>query len=191
MKSVFLFGTRMRMYLCEIPVIFLLAVSIYFNDKVDGALKLYPLILACCAAAIFMFVFLLRGISVSAEEVRSVGPFSSRDAAIIKKDITLVMTVMPGRKLRVELFGIDESPVFDWQKGNNAVEEEEINLYRDTAVGGHGSALRVLTYFGIDRGEAEEILGSDSFSATYDTFIFSKEKTEKGYTYTLKFTETV
>ena len=190
MKSIFLFGTKIRMYLCEIPVIFLLCVSIYFNDKVDGVVGLIPLILACVAIAVFMFIFLLRGISISKEEVRSVGPFSSKDSAVIKKDKVLVLTVKPRRKLRVELYGTDETPVFDWLSADE-VSDGTINLYRDETVGDGRSVLRVLEYFGIPEERAREIIGCESCSEEYDYFIVSKEVKDSLECYSLHFTETV
>ena len=190
MKSIYLFGTKPLMYLCELPVLFLLGVSIYFNDKVEGALGLYPLIFVCIGAIIFMFLFLFRGISVSTEEVRSFGPYSSKDTAIINKDKLLVLTVRPKGKLRVELYGSADKPVFDWLREEDA-SKGEINLYRDTTVGGVKAVGRVLNYFGISPEECSEIHSAESFSREYDFFILTKETAESGERYLIKFTETI
>lgn len=189
MKSVILFGTKPLMYLCEVPVLFLLGVSIYFNDKVDGAVGLYPLILACIAGAVFMFLFLFRGILISTEEVRSFGPYSSKDTAIINKDKLLVLTPRAKGKLRVELFGSNDVPVFDWIDKDD--ERREINLYRDTTVGGSNSVGRVLRFFGVTEDRWSVIRDAESYTEEYDFFILTKETTENGVRYLLKFTETV
>ena len=190
MKSIFLFGTRLRMFICEIPAIFLLCVSIYFNDSVDTSLKLYPLIVVLCGAIIFMLVFLMRGISISFEGVRSVGLFSSRDSVMIKKGRKLVITLKRRKKMYVEVYGVDDAPGFDWMRKDD-VEPREANLYRDRTVGGRRQILRVLSYFGIERDLGDKIVASDTYTDTYEYFDLSKSRTEGVDTYTFTFTETV
>ena len=86
MKKIFIFGTKLRMFLCELPLIFIMAVSIYFNPDMKTPGKLYPLIIAMAAGIIFMFIYLFRGVSISGEKIKSVGLFSSRDSIVVEKN---------------------------------------------------------------------------------------------------------
>ena len=190
-KFVFIFGTKLRMYLCELPIVLLLICSIHFNDSMTNAFKLYPLIIACIAGIIFMFIYLFRGIIISREIVRSFGPFSSRDKVIVNKDKTLVLTLRPKHKIKVELFGDDDAPDLDWVDKADSSSRKNVNLYRDIAVGGEGTVKRILAYFDLNDREINEIVTSENGSLELADIAISKKKSELGDVYSITFLKTL
>ena len=60
MKSTFLFCTKLRMFLSEIPLLVLLIAAIIYTDKVKGLLGLWPLIIIVAAFMIFIVLFFFR-----------------------------------------------------------------------------------------------------------------------------------
>lgn len=158
MNGVFLLSTRMRMYLTEIPIIALMAAAIHFNGTADGWAKLYPLIIACGAGIVFIYIYLLRAVIITNEEVRSFGAFSSKDKATISKGKTLTMTLKPKKKIKIELFGEDEAPMLDWARDRGPC---RANLYRDVAIGGEKSVKRVLRYFGMEIDDIRALISGE------------------------------
>ncbi len=165
-KSVYLFSTKLRMFLSEIPLLLLLTVAIIYNDRAEGLLKLWPLIIAVSGIIIFIFLYFFRAVAISYEEIRSVGLFSSKEMRSVEKDRTIVLTVRSKNRLRVELFGKDEKPAFDWMKDADR-EPIEINLFNEKAVGSTKSVQRVLRFFGVPKEEFDEILKTDGFEKEY------------------------
>ena len=190
MKSVIIIGTKWQMYLTELPIIALLAVAIYFNKSAEGTVKLYPLIFACSAAVIFIFIYLMRAVIITNERVRSFGPFSSKESSIINEGKTLVLTTRPHTKLKIELFGYDSAPTFDWMQ-NGQQELPYLNLYRDTAVGGSGTVRRVLKHFGVPKEDIDEVLSAKGFTREYDAFLLKKTQNDESESYSLEFTKTI
>lgn len=168
MKGALLSSTSPLMYATEIPVVALLSIVIKHNGSSEGPVKLYPLMIALIGAFIFIFIYLFRFISVSGEEIRSIGPFSTRDRALIDEGKTLTFTLRPHGKIRVELFGYDDTPAFSWVKTDEQ-EKKMINLYRDRAVGGGRAVKRVLSYFDIPQSDIDTAL-SDDFSKEYENY---------------------
>ncbi len=159
MKGIFLFCSRLRVYLTEIPVMIMLAITIFYNDQSTDLLKYYPLIVFLCLVIIFIAVYFFRLISITTDEVRYHGLFSSKDSAFITKDRTLKLSLHPRKSLRVELYGdAGKEPAFDWMKAEDVV-HREICLFRGKAIGGRGSATKILKYFGVP----SDILTSDAF----------------------------
>ncbi len=188
MKSIFLISTKAAMYLTELPIIFLMAVAIYFNDGAEGWAKLYPLIIACGAIIVFIFIFLLRAVIISFEEVRSYGPFSSKDRAVISKGKVLTLTLKKRRKIKVELFGYDDAPMLDWAKNQGA---RYANLYRDVAIGSTGSIRKILSFFGFDKEQINALTKGENTSVQIYGII-AKSATDNGErVYSLEFTETL
>ncbi len=188
-KTKYLFCTKMRMFLSEIPLAVLLAFAIRYNGSNEGPFKLWPLIIAVSGFMIFIAVYFFRAISISEEEIRAIGRFSSRYCCTINKGKTLIFTLRKKRKLRVELFGIDERPAFDWVKEDE--EPVEINLFSERAIGSRRSVEKMLAFFGVDRDDFEAIFLNESFEKDYDlvkvtTEIVNEEKKVK-----LKFLKTV
>ena len=190
MKSVVLFSTRWLMYLTELPIILLLAAAICFNGGAPSPLKLYPMIIACCAGIIFIFIYLLRAIIINNEKIRSFGPYSTKESCIINKGKTLVLTTRPHSKIKIEVFGYDDTPAFDWIDKNDA-EAQYSNLYRDFAVGGKRTIARVLRYFGASEAHINSALSDSDFEYEYPAFILKKSSSDDGDKYSIEFTKTV
>ncbi|MBQ8879833.1 MAG: hypothetical protein IJY69_03205 [Clostridia bacterium] len=188
MKSIILLSTKAAMYLTEIPIIFLMWAAIYFNSGAEGLLKLYPLIIACGAIIIFIFIYLLRAVVIGYEEVRSFGPFSSKDRAVISKGKILSLTLKRRRKIKVELFGYDDAPMLDWAKDQGA---RYANLYRDVAVGGMSAVRRVLSFFGFDKEQICSIIESEEQVVKIHGIIAKKSVSNGEAVYSLEFTETL
>lgn len=189
MKKTFIFGTKLRMYLCELPLIFVLAVAIYFNPSMENPGKLYPLIIAMSLGIVFMFVYLFRGVSVSGEKIQSVGLFSSKDSVLITPDTTLQFTIRPKNMLKIELFGDSDAPIFDWMDKSKA--NKFVNLYRDIAVGGFGQVRRVLLSFGVSGKDIDCLRTRDSIEIEYPEFVLKKDKSELGDKYSVYFTDNI
>ena len=191
MKKVIISATKLRMFLCVIPLVFLLVVCIINNEAITTPGKLYPLIIATIAGIIAMILYLLRGVRITAEEIRSIGLFSSKDSAVIKKDRTLSITLRPKGKLRVELYGRDDAPGLDWLKATEKGEFDEVNLYRDIAVGSDKTVGRVLGILSLDRSDISEILKSDKFDREYPDFRITKRDDPLGKRYDVRFYTTL
>ena len=191
MKFVFLFCSKLRVYLTELPVVLLLAVAIHYNDGSDALFKLYPLQIFLVLAILFILVYFFRAITITYDEIRYHGLFSSRDSAVINKDKTLIITMKPGRRLAVELFGNDgKLPALDWLKDDDTP-PVDIFLFRGKAVGGERSVRSVLKYFGVAEQDLGAVFTEDSFSAEYDDVSLSVEKKEDIRIFKIKMKETI
>ena len=188
MRKTFIFGTKLRMYLCELPLIFVLAVAIYFNPGMTNPGKLYPLIFVMAAGIVLMFLYLYRGVSISGERIKSVGLFSSRDSVLVEKNQTLVFTLRPKSMLKIELNSEDDTPAFDWIDRNDPKRIKALNVYRDVAVGGAPKVARVLRDFGVDENDIEKLLMSESAEIETADLVLKKEKSDFGDKYSIHFT---
>ena len=163
MKSIYFFCTKPWIYLTELPVLFMLWVAMIFNGQSEEIFKFYPLIIALSAAVIFIFVYFFRVISISYDEIRYHGLFSSRDSATIEENKTLVISVKPKFRLGFELYGdIGKEPIFDWMKAENA-EHRDICVFRGKAIGGKSSALRTLKFFCVSTDDLNKCLDDGYF----------------------------
>ncbi len=191
MKKISIFCTGPLMYLTELPVLYLLYLSIKHNGGVETPFKLYPLIIALIGLAVFMFVYLYRVISISYDTVKITGHYSSKDKAVINEGKTLVLTLLPKSKIKVELFGCDEPlPELDWAK-NEERENIEINLFRERAFGGEGSVRRVLRFFEISDDDIEAALKNETFDKSYNTIDLSAGIENECKQIRIKFNETL
>lgn len=190
MKKIFLFSSRLRVYLTEIPPILLLIVSIKFNSGVDTLMKLYPLIISLSALSVFIAVYFFRGIVIGFDEVKCIGPFSSREKAIIAKDKKLVMTVLPKRRIRIELFGSGEDLAEScaWLKGDTSA---HINLFRAKANGNEKTVRKILKYFGISEGTLTSLMKNDSFTEELEDVTVSTEILNEAKTVSIEFKKTI
>ena len=167
MKGVFLFCSRLRVYWCEIPLAFLLTVCFIFNSKVDTLFRLYPLITVTIASMIFIFIYFFRMIRISYDEIRYIGRFSSRDAAVIVEGVVLSLELCERGKIRLSLIGNEGTlPGFDWIKSTGDA-PKDISLFRGRAIGGAAAIGRVLRFFGAGKDESERFLKED-FERTYE-----------------------
>ncbi len=162
MKSIYLFCTKIWFYLTEIPVLILLWVAIAHNGSSSDLFGFYPLIIFLILTAIFLAVYFFRMISISTDEIRYHGLFSSRDRDFIKENRTLVIAVMPAKNLRVELWGdAGREPAFDWMKPED-VEYRDICLFRGRALGGGRTVKKIAKYFTVPEDKLESLL-SDGY----------------------------
>ena len=162
MKTLYLFCTKLRMYLSEIPLILLFTVVYHYNGYHDGLLKFYPLMVVIGLTMLFILLYFFRMISLSFDEVRDHGLFSSRDRAILNKDKKLVIEVHPHRILRVYVYGLDGGvPELPWTGGEDYV-QEDLCLFRGKALGGLSTVRRILTFYGADKETADALLSGDT-----------------------------
>lgn len=179
------------MYLTELPLVVLLILTIILNEKVTTPGKLYPLMITLILGIIFIFIYLFRLVRISWEEVRSIGKFSSGDSATLNEGKTLILTLSPRRKLHVAVFGNDGTPpALDWAQ-NDEYEISDIFLYREKAVGGARTAMKILDYFEIPKSDAETIITSNAFYQEYDALTVSTERRNELLEIKIKFTKTV
>ncbi len=190
MKSVFLFSTRLRVFLIELPPILLLIPSIFFNRHVDTLMKLYPLIISMSLLIIFIAIYFFRGMIINNEEVRCIGLFSSKEQAAIKKGRHLLITIIKKGRLRIELYGenTDGDSNYAWLKNEKP---SEINLFRCKVNGRLGTVHRILRYFEAESDTADSLLNKDSYTEELENVIVSSYIREEGKTFKIFFKETI
>ncbi len=182
----------MRVYLTEIPIIVLFIITCFYNQYSEELTKLYPLLIFLCAAFVFILVYFFRVISLSFEEVRYHGFYSSRDHADINEGKELIFTLEKRRKLRIELFGNDgKAPELDWINSDGDYKPLDIVLFRGKAICGKKRFLSILKYFGVEEEDALSIFEKESFLGEYEFVSLSSEKTEEKTIVKLKMKETV
>ena len=190
-KRLSLFCTEWYMYLCELPVIYLLYLCIKHNDAVDAPFKLYPLITALTICGIFMFIYLYRIITISYSTIKADGPYSSKEKALINEGKTLTITLLSRGRMRLELSGIDDQPpALNWAKNEN-YDNIEVNLFRDRAVGGKSAVKRILKFFDVPPKDIEAALHEEKFENSYNLIDLSVERREDIREIKIKFTKTL
>ena len=95
MRGIFLFCTKLWIYLSELPLIILFMVAVRQNKNIDTPVRLYPLMIALVIGMVLIFLYYFRIVKINFEEIRMIGLFSGRDKALIKKDRTLTFTLWP------------------------------------------------------------------------------------------------
>jgi hypothetical protein len=182
----------MRFYLTELPIVILFAIAYHYNGYSTNPTKLYPLLIFLGLAMIFILVYFFRAISVSFEEVRYHGIFSSKDHSDITEGKELILTLYRKRRMRVELYGNDGvSPDFDWIKNGENYEPIDIYLFRGKAIGGKRKLSSLLRYFGVDEVGIVSVLEENKFSGEYEYVSLVSAKKEDETEVRLKFKETV
>ena len=158
MKKIYLFCTEPWLYITELPVIIMLSVAIRYNELSPDKLKYYPLIIFLILFASFIFIYFFRVISVSNSEIAYIGPFSSKDSAEITKDRTLVISIAPHTRTKIELFGdAGEEAAFDWMKAEDVI-HRDICLFSGKVIGKKMSAKSILRYFSINEDDINKAL---------------------------------
>lgn len=190
MKKIFLFASNPWVYLIEIPPILLLILAIKFNSGVDTLMKLYPLIVLSSALIIFIAVYFFRGVVIGFDELKAIGPFSSRDKAIIAKDKSLVITILPKRRLRIELFG-DGSDLAESCKWLQNDTSSNINLFRAKANGGKRCARRILKFFGVSQECFEKLIEKDGYTEDFGDITVSSDTQNEAKTVKIEFKNTL
>jgi len=176
MKKKYLFCTKAWFYLTELPLIFLLAISIYYNPMAKTAFKLVPLIVAASFAIVFILIYFFRVIVISYEEIRYRGPFSSRDVALINEGKTLIITMHPHANLKIDLWGNDgKTSLYESMANEPPI---DIYLFRGRAIGGNRKVRKILSYFGVEESDINSALTENSFKKDYEPISISAEKRE-------------
>ena len=179
------------MFWTLLPSSLLLWLAIHFNSETETLFKLYPLQVFLAAFIIFTLVFFFRVISVSNQEIRIHGLFSSKDRALIKKGRSLKITVRKKRRIKFELYSTETKPPFEWMK---AVEylPQEVCLFRASAVGGAGSVKRALKFFATPPEDARRLLSEDGYEVKLKYTTVSSLINDDGLReITVRFDETV
>lgn len=191
MKFIFYFCTKLRMFWALLPLGFLLWLAIFFNPKVDATFKLYPLQITLIAVMVFIVIFYFRVITISNQEIRIHGFFSSKDRAFINKGRTLKITILRGRKIKFELFSIEQKPTFDWMNAAEYI-PQEICLFRATSAGGARSAKRALKFFSASAADIQDLFSDKPYEnqLTYTT-VFSKINEDGLREISIRFDKTV
>ena len=190
MKKTFLFCTRLRFYLTEIPPVALLIIAIAQNSNADGFFKLYPLIAVLSLGIIMIFLYFFRLIFISNEEIESVGIFSSRDHAIIDSGKTLTTIIKSDGQIKVELSEKCANSSFSWNKDNDSP-LSDINIYRERAVGGKRAVKRILKYFSVPQDDYLSILNDEKFEKAYENFNIKAFDENKERYINIEFTKTI
>jgi len=151
MKSIYLFCTKPWVYLTEIPVVALFWIAITFNKFSDHPLKFYPLIITSGFFIIFIMVYFFRMVSINNDEIRCLGVFSSKDSALITENKTLVISLHPRFKLKLELYeDASINPAFEWMKADDVM-HRDVCIFRARAVGAKKSAGKILEFFTVPK----------------------------------------
>ncbi len=190
MKKTFLFCTKPIFFLTEIPPLVLLIIAISQNNQADGFLKLYPLIAVLCICITMIFLYYFRLISISFEEIQTVGVFSSRDHAIIDKGKTLTAIIKPNGYVKIELSEKVANSSFSWSR-DNELPLTDMNLYRERAIGGKGAVVRILKYFSVSREDQNNVFTEKKFEKVYENFILTSSLEDGERHISIEFTQTV
>ena len=154
-SKIFMFGTRLRVFLTEIPLLVLLAIVISVHDSAPSIVKFYPLEILIGGVMVFIVIYFFRAIVIKKDEIRMLGRFSSRDRATIEEGKTLVLTLAARKHLTVELYeSADSAPALPFA-GEHA---GRINLFRERTLGDKRNVRLVLLCFGLTAEEADAIL---------------------------------
>lgn len=189
MKKKHLFCTKIWFYLTEIPLGFALYVATYYNFSFGDPWRHVPLMAILFLTMVFIGIYFFRFITVSFEEVRYRGLFSSRDSAMINKDKTLIITMRRHCKLGIHLWGNDgRPPLYDALKGEGSI---DIYLFRGKTVGGKRTVRSLLRYFEIPDSDIELVLCEEKHSAETENISLTSEKIEDIREIRLKFKKTV
>lgn len=183
MKKKYLFCTRLRVYLTEVPLIILFVITLRYNKYSEELIKFYPLMIFLFASMIFIFIYFFRAISVSFSEIRYHGLFSSRDSAEINEGKEIIITLLDKRRIRVDLFGNDNKPpALSWIQDDENYTPVDIYLFRGKAYGSKRKAVSLLRYFGVDENDIPLVFEMESYSGDYEYVslksIMNEDKTE-------------
>ncbi len=179
MKGLFLFATRLRVFLTELPPIILLCLTLRFHGESESLLGLYPLEIFLALLMLFILIYFFRAISITYDEIRMHGFFSSKDRVYIKKGQTLVLTLMPRGRVRIEVMGaIGDEALYSWMKKEEAA-DHDISHFRESTYGGRRTVVKILRFFGVPAEDATRILQTEGELYKNDFIeVCSEEKNE-------------
>ena len=187
-KFTLLSHTRLLTLLNLLPSTAIAVIATIFNDSVSTFPRLYPLIITGFGITLFLALFLFRVLYITTEEIRMIGPFSSKDKALIKKDSVIRMTLKKKGIVRIELLGNDDGePIFDWVKEEDR--SEKVCVLRETVVGGTRTVRRVLKFFDIEAQTVEKLLSEDCADISVGKLILCSEVVNEERTVSINFTD--
>lgn len=191
MKSIHFFCTRLRYFWIEIPLVAMLAISIYFNNLAKyaedqtawnsmGVFKLYPFIILCAAAAVFVLLYFFRMVSLSFQQVKDIRIFGDKDDAVIEEGRYLLLTKKKGHTTELSLHCIDTEPALAWARREPNEEPLVVRLFHRKLVGYHRPCRRILKYYGCKSADIERIFACDGFSSEYEKVGVSSYTNDSG-----------
>ena len=191
MKKLLISSTHPLMFLTTLPLFVVLALAIAFNGYSENFAKLYPLIFVSALAIVFTFLYLIRIVVITSDEIKIVGLFSSRDRSIINKDKTLIISQRKGKRVKVILFGNDgRRPSLDWANKDD-FSPIIINLFKEIGYVGVRTLRRIFRYFEIDESIINDIILKEEYSAQTSLCKLSKSTKDNKFEYRITFLETI
>ena len=190
MRTLILFGTKLYVYLIELPIILVLYGALKYNSEMTNLVRLYPLIVAAILGIIFVLIYFFNAVIITDARIKQFGVFSSRDSAIIKKDTTLRLTYLKNGNMRVELFAMQNESSLSCLNGESYV-PTEANVFRERVIGKNTTARRVLKFFGVEKEHIDALIYSDLEKIETENFTLSTDVFEDKKEIKIKFKKTV
>ena len=189
-KNLFFPCVILRPILISIPLAIVLASAITLNHAVDTLFKLYPLMIFSSLAIVFTFVYFFRVVSLSKDEIKVIGPFSSKDSSVINEGKTLIITERAGGRISIDLFGNNGvNADLVWLKSEEGL--HDFYLFKSNVVGGHGTVKRILRFFDLDKSEAERIASSEELYREFPDYDLTVSTADGMREIRIKFTRTI
>lgn len=191
MKSIHFFCTKLRYFWTEIPLVAMLVISIYFNNAAKnaadqtawdamGVFKLYPFIIVCAAAVIFVLLYFFRMVSLSFQQVKDIGLFGDKDDATVEEGRYLLLTKKKGHTTELSLHCIDTEPALAWAKREPNEEPLVVRLFHSKLVGYRRPCRRILKYYGCSSADIEQVFACNGFAREYEKVGISSYVNECG-----------
>lgn len=157
-KHLWLSSTKWGFFLLELPLIAWFVLAWQANATATGALRYYPMLVAVAGIIVLVFLFFLRLVKCSYDEIRTVGRFSTRDRVILCAGKTLTLTLRPHGYVGIDVYGHDgEVAALEWLRDTAPTDIRQLHT---RAVGGAACLLRILAFYKIEGYDAEALLHS-------------------------------
>ena len=189
-KHLYFPRTVLRPILISIPPAIALIASIILNDLVKAPGGLYPLIVFSSLLILFTFVFFFRAVLLSKEEIKMIGPFSSKDSSVINEGKTLIITRRSAGRISLDLYGNNGvNADLDWLRDVHTI--RDIYLFKSNVVGGAGAIKSILLFFGISKEDADSLVSAREAYKEYPDYIVSVSCPDEKQELRIKFTNTI
>ena len=189
-KSLYFPRTILRPIFISIPAIIVLIASIVLNHLVNSPVRLYPLMIFSGLTVAFTFVYFFRVVVLTTEEIKMIGPFSSKDSSIINEGKTLIITRRSVGRISIDLYGNNGvNADLDWLRNERTI--RDIYLFKSKVVGGTNAVKRILLFFGISEIDANELLSTNEAYKEYPEYTVSVSSVEGKQEIRIRFTITI
>lgn len=189
-KHLYFPRTVLRPILISIPPAIALIASIILNDLVKAPGGLYPLIVFSSLLILFTFVFFFRVVLLSKEEIKMIGPFSSKDSSVINEGKTLIITRRSAGRISLDLYGNNGvNADLDWLRDVHTI--RDIYLFKSNVVGGAGAIKSILLFFGISKEDADSLVSAREAYKEYPDYTVSVSSPDEKQELRIKFTNTI